>query len=124
MTDEIKTTPSDEVVDCGCEEELGDIVEFTDDSGRIMKFYHISTIEHSEKFYAFFTAAEEIEGVAPDEIFIYEIAGEPGNEELLPIEDDKLLDEVYADFCSMMDENDESCCDDDDCDCGCHHHDD
>lgn len=104
-----------ETCDCGCEDE---IVEFKDDNGNILKFYHIGTIEYKERFFAFFEAAEEIEGIDPDEIIIYEIAGEPGNEELLPVEDEKLLDEVYEEFCRIMEEED--CCDDDCCDC--HHH--
>ena len=97
--------------------EQPDIVEFTDENGNPLRFFHIGTIEYENRFFAFFTAAEEIEGVEEDEVFIYEIAGNPGEEELLPIEDEPLLDAVYEEFCKIMDGE----CDDD-CEC-CHHHD-
>lgn len=105
--------------ECDCDE--SEIVEFSDEQGRVMKFYHLDTIEYESRFFAFFVPAEEIEGISPDELIIYEIKGEAGNEELVPIEDDDLLDAVYEEFCAMMEED--GCCDDDDCDC-CHHHDD
>lgn len=101
------------------ENEEIDVVELTSDDGKVLKFYHIATIEHKEKWYAFFQPAEKIDGVEPEEVVIFEIVGEEGNESLAPIEDEALLDEVYEAFLSEMDE--------DDCDCGCegeeHHHD-
>ncbi len=98
-----------------------DIVEFTDDNGKILKFYHIGTIDYESRFYAFFQAAEEIEGVDPEEVIIYEIAGEEGKEELIPIEDEERLDAVWAEFCRVMEEEDgcDCGCDHDHCDCGC-----
>ncbi len=99
------------------EEEL-DVVELKDDEGKIFKFYHIGTIEHKERWFAFFQPAEKIDGVNPDEVVIFEIVGDEGDESLAPIEDQKLLDEVYEAFIAEMDD-----CDcDDDCDCGEHEH--
>ena len=92
--------------DCGCEEP--DIVELTDENGKVMKFYHIGTIEFKNAYYAAFQAAEEIEGVDEDELIIFEVAdGEEEESELLPIEDQDLLDEVYEEFCRVLDEEDE-----------------
>lgn len=102
-------------------QEEDDIVEFTDDNGKIMKFYHIGTIEYQERFFAFFQAAEEIEGIEPEEVIIYEVTGEAGHEELIPVEDEATLDAVYEEFCRILEEDDCDC-GDEGCDCGCHHH--
>ena len=101
--------------------EEDEIVEFLDDNGKVLKFYHIDTIKYEERYFAFFQAAEEIDGLEPEEVIIYEVTGEPGAEELLPVEDEDLLDAVYEEFCRIMEEDycDEEC--DDDC-CECHHH--
>lgn len=113
MTDEKELLEEE----CDCEE--AEIVEFSDEQGKVMKFYHLDTIEYQSRFFAFFAPAEEIEGIAEDELIIYEISGKPGEEELIPVEDDALLDAVYEEFCAIMEEG----CEDEDCDC-CHHHDD
>ncbi len=102
--------------DCDCEDE---IVELTDESGKKMKFYHVGTIEFKNAYYAAFQPAEEIEGVDDDELIIFEVADGEGEEsELLPIEDQDLLDDVYEEFCRVLDEEEECGCDDD-CDCDC-----
>lgn len=117
MTDEKELLEQEcDCDECDCDE--SEIVEFSDEQGRVMKFYHLDTIEYEGRFFAFFIPAEEIEGIDPDELIIYEITGNPGEEELVPVEDEALLDAVYEEYCAMMEE----CCDDD-CDC-CHHHED
>lgn len=113
--------------DCGCEHEecdcgCDDIVELFDDNGNPLKFYHIGTIEFKKAYYAAFQPAEEIEGLEEDEIVIYEVNGINDDEsELLPIEDQDLLDEVYEEFCKVMEEDEDEDCD---CegDCHCHKH--
>lgn len=103
-----------------------DVVELKADDGKILKFFHIGTMEHKEKWYAFFQPAEEMEGVEPEEVVIFEIVGEDGDESLAPVEDEALLDEVYEAFVAEMECDDCDCddCADDDCDCDddCHHH--
>ena len=83
--------------DCDCCGEA-EVVELLDDAGRKMSFYHLGTIEYKDKFYAAFQAAEEVEGLDED-------AGEEESS-LLPIEDEALLDEVYEEFCRVMEEDD------------------
>ncbi len=92
--------------DCDCCGEP-DIVELLDDSGKKMSFYHLGTIEYKEKYYAAFQAAEEVEGLDEDELVIFEIANADNEDEsaLLPIEDEALLDEVYEEFCRVMEED-------------------
>ncbi|MGN0818853.1 MAG: DUF1292 domain-containing protein [Christensenellaceae bacterium] len=100
-----------------------EIVELKDEEGKVMKFYHIGTIDYKDKWYAFFQPAEEINGLEMEEVVIFEIAGEENDECLKPVEDEKLLDEVYQAFIEEMEDCDcaDDCeCDDEDCDC--HHH--
>ena len=87
------------------QEELSDVVELIDDTGRVLKFYHIGTMDYKEECYVFFQPAEEIEGTDEDDVIIFRIGGTEGNEVLLPIEDEALLDEIYEEFCRMMDED-------------------
>lgn len=107
-----------------------DIVELTDEEGGKHRFAHLGTIEHGGKYYACFQPAEKMEDVESDEVVILEVGGEGEEAELLPIEDEALLDEVFQAFCEYFDEEEaaeeaeelEGCdCDDEDCEC-CHHH--
>lgn len=100
------------VMNEACEE--AEIVELTDEAGNILHFYHIGTLEYEDKPYAFFQPAEEVEGIDPEEVVIFEV-GEEG--ELLPVENQELLDEVFNAFCEALEDE---CCDDEGC--GCHEH--
>lgn len=93
--------------DCGCEDNE-DIVELTADDGRKFKFYFVGTIEYKGKNYSAFEPAEEMEGVSEDDLIIFELAGDSEEDaELLPIEDEKLLDEVFEEFCKALDEDED-----------------
>ena len=116
--------------DCDCEEcaEEG-VVELVDDAGKIHKCYHIGTIEYKGGWYAFFQPVDEEDG-EENEVTILQIVGEEGDEELVPVEDEKLLDEVFEEFCRVMEEDDdadEAASLDTDyeegCGCGCKNHD-
>ncbi len=96
---------SDKVMREAPSEELSDVVELIDDTGRTLKFYHIGTMDYKEECYVFFQPAEEIPGTDEDDVIIFRIGGDEGNEVLLPVEDEALLDEVYEEFCRMMDED-------------------
>ena len=119
------------------------VVDLKNENGDVFKFYHIGTIEHNKRWFAFFQPAQEIDGLNDEEVVIFEIVGDDGDEQLAPVEDESLLDEVFQAFVAEMDEEDdyeEECdcgchsgcdcdCDDDcdcdcddDCDCGCGHH--
>ncbi len=99
--------------DCGCEEHEcdcmeEDIVELTTDDGKKLKFFFVGTIEYKGKNYSAFEPAEEIEGLSEDDLIIFELAGDDEETaDLLPIEDEKLLDEVFEEFCKVLDEDEE-----------------
>lgn len=91
--------------DCGCEEHDEPIELITDD-GKKLKFYFIGTIEYKGKAYSAFEPAEEIEGIDEDDLIIFELAGDnDDNAELLPVEDEALLDEVFEEFCRVLEED-------------------
>ena len=85
---------------------LDDVIELTSDKGEVFKFYHIGTIEYKDDWFVFFQRAEQLEGVDPDELVIFKLSGDEGNEVLLPIEDETLLDEVYEEFMRELEEDD------------------
>lgn len=88
---------------CGCEE---DIVELTTDDGKKLKFYLVGTIEYKGKYYSAFEPAETIDGIEDDDLVIFELSGEEeATADLLPIEDEKLLDEVFEEFCRVLEED-------------------
>ena len=92
--------------DCDCMEE--DIVELTTDDGKKLKFFFVGTIEYKGKNYSAFEPAEEIEGLSEDDLIIFELSGDDEETaDLLPIEDEKLLDEVFEEFCKVLDEDEE-----------------
>lgn len=101
--------------DCGCHDEKcdccsgeDDIVTLTTDDGKKLKFYFVGTIEHKGKTYSAFEPAEEIEGVSEDDLIIFELSGDDEETaDLLPVEDEKLLDEVFEEFCKALDEDEE-----------------
>ena len=94
----------DDCCDCGCDDE---IVELTADDGRKLKFYLVGTIEYKGKTYSAFEPAEEIEGIEDDDLVIFELANTENEDEseLLPVEDEALLDEVFNEFCRVLEED-------------------
>ena len=89
--------------DCGCED---DIVELTTEDGKKLKFYFVGTIEYKGKNYSAFEPAEQIEGIEDDDLIIFELSGDDEETaDLIPVEDDKLLDEVFEEFCRVLEED-------------------
>ena len=91
--------------DCDCCDEE-DIVELTTDDGKRLKFYFVGTIEYKGKNYSAFEPAEQIDGIEDDDLVIFELAGDDEETaDLLPVEDDALLDEVFEEFCRVLEED-------------------
>lgn len=91
-------------------EEEDNIVELVDDEGNTFRYEHLMTFEYKNEWYVALTpeapAEEEEEGEDDegDEVAIYHLVGGEDDEQLEPIEDDALLDEVFAEFCSQYDD--------------------
>ena len=89
--------------DCGCEDQ---IVELTTDDGKKLKFYFVGTIEYKGKNYSAFEPAEQIDGIEDDDLVIFELAGDDEETaDLLPVEDDAVLDAVFQEFCKALEED-------------------
>ena len=88
---------------CDCEE---DIVELTTEDGKKLKFYFVGTIEYKGKNYSAFEPAEQIDGIEDDDLIIFELSGDDEETaDLLPVEDDALLDDVFEEFCRVLEED-------------------
>ncbi len=95
----------EETCDC-CNDEMEDIVELTTDDGKKLKFFFVGTIEYKGKFYSAFEPAEEIEGMTEEDVVIFEVSGDDEESaELIPVEDETLLDEVFEEFCRVLEED-------------------
>ena len=82
------------------------IIELEDDAGNVEKFYHIATIEYKKDMYCIFQKAEPETEEEEDEVVIFRLDEE--NQTLLPVEDDELLDEVFAEFMRQFEEYENS----------------
>ncbi len=96
----------DDGCNCGCDMEDDGIVELTMDNGEKIKFFFVGTIEYKNKVYSAFEPAEEREDMDEDDLYIFEVSGDDEETaELLPVEDEDLLEEVFEEFCRLLDED-------------------
>ena len=80
-------------------EELGyedEIIELENDDGMAIQFYLVGSLDYNGKTYAFFQPAEEVEGVAPEEVIVFEV--DENNEDLIEIEDKELEKKLLEEF--------------------------
>lgn len=89
-------------------EEEDRILELEADDGTVERLYHIATIDYRGDKYCVFQKAEPETEEEEDEVVIYALQGEDEEALLLPIEDEALLDEVFAEFCHQYEEYENS----------------
>ncbi|MBR2442099.1 MAG: Holliday junction resolvase RuvX [Clostridia bacterium] len=89
-------------------EEEDRIFELEADDGTIEKLYHIATIEYRGDMYCCFQKAEPESEEEEDEVIIFALQGEGDEAILQPLEDEQLLDEVFAEFCHQYEEYENS----------------
>ena len=80
------------------------IFELEADDGSVERLYHIATIEYKGAMYCIFQKAEPETEEEEDEVVIFALVGEGDDAVLNPIEDEQLLDEVFAEFCHQYEE--------------------
>ena len=88
-------------------DEENNVVELVDEEGNKDRFEHIMTFEYKGEWYAALTPereAEESEEEEDDEIAIFHIVGEEDEETLEQLEDEALLDDVFAEFCRQYED--------------------
>lgn len=91
-------------------EEDENIVELVDEEGNTLRYEHVGTIEYKGEWYCFFTPeksaeeADEEDDEEGEEVAVFHLVGDEDNETLETIEDEALLDEVFAEFCNQYEE--------------------
>ena len=78
------------------------VIELQDDEGNVEKFLHLGTIEYRGEKYCFFQKAEPETEEEEDEVVMYRL--DEKEELLLPLEDEQLMDEVFAEFCHQYED--------------------
>ena len=85
-------------------EEEERIFEVEAEDGTVEKLYHIATIEYRGGMYCCFQKAEPESEEEEDEVIIFALKGEGDDAVLEPLEDEQLLDEVFAEFCHQYED--------------------
>lgn len=87
------------------EEEENEIIELIDDDGKIIKFRLLDVTEYKGEKYTLLLIAEPNDEIAEDEVVIFRLNEK--EETLEPIEDEKLLEEVFEFYQSEEDEEED-----------------
>ena len=99
MNDELNTEYDDE---------LDRIIELEDEDGNAEKFLHIGTIEYRGEWYCFFQKAEPETEEEEDEVVMFRLVGEGDDKRLETLDDEQLMDEVFAEFCHQYEDFEDS----------------
>ena len=84
------------------------IIELEADDGTVERLYHIATIEYKGGMYCCFQKAEPESEEEEDEVVIFALKGEGEDAVLEPIDDEQILDEVFAEFCHQYENFEDS----------------
>lgn len=87
--------------------EENEFVALTGEDGSVEKFYHIGTIDYKDEWFVFFQPAEPKNGIDPDELIVFKLSGDEKDETLIPVDDEKLLEEVYDEFMRENEDDEE-----------------
>ncbi|MDP2892381.1 MAG: DUF1292 domain-containing protein [Bacillota bacterium] len=90
------------------DEEEAAIIELVDENGKMDEFEHIMTIEHEGAEYVLLSPLKEMEEIKKDEVFIMKLTQKDGDDWLEPLDDEKLMDEVYEIYCDILNNEEEA----------------
>jgi len=73
------------------------------------EFYHLATLDVDKRWFIVLEPAEELDDIQEGEVLIYEIVEGKDQDEMVPVEDEKLLQKVFDEFIKMEEDlpNDE-----------------
>lgn len=87
------------------------IVELTDEDGKVVQFEHIDTVEHEGNSYVLLLPLEPLEGVDEDEegvVILKIIQSEDDDEDTYEgVEDEDLLDAVFEKYLATVEDEEE-----------------
>ena len=77
-----------------------EIITLYDDEDNPMDFYEVAVVEYGDELYALLQPAEEIEGIADDEVVIFRIDETEGEEDdfFYPVEDEAVQEAVFEEY--------------------------
>lgn len=79
-----------------------EIITLFDEDDNPMDFYEVAVVEYEGELYALLQPAEEIEGIAEDEVVIFRIdsdrEGEEDEDFFYPVEDESVQDAVFEEY--------------------------
>lgn len=87
------------------EQEENELIELIDDDGNVINFKLLDVTEYKGEKYTLLLAAEPNDEIAEDEVVIFRLNEK--EETLEPIEDEKLLEEVFEFYQQEVESEDE-----------------
>ena len=72
-----------------------------DEDGNVENFWRIGSLEYKGAWYSFFQKDEPETEDEEDEVVIFRTEGEGEDIQLFVVEDEQLMDEVFAEFCKQ-----------------------
>ncbi len=101
MAEEVKNP-----IDCLYDEDNNDIIVLFNEKGEEVGFEQIALIPLTDKTYAILKPVSPMEGVNEDEglVFSIEASKEDGQEYLVLVTDDKVIDDVFDVYDKLIDE--------------------
>jgi len=90
------------------ENEYGsDYVTLTDDEGKEEEFEHLATIDYEGETYMAFTPVNSTEDEETAEVVILKVEEEDGEDMLVTVDDEDLLDKVFEKFLEMEEDEED-----------------
>ena len=89
------------------QEILDDIIILTNQDGQDVEFYNEAISTHEVLNYVVLKPVNEIEGIAEDEVLIFEFINENEEGQFYLVENEQLADEIFAKYLVLLDENDQ-----------------
>lgn len=91
-------------IDALFDENNSDNIVLYNDKEEPVEFEQIALIPLDGKIYAILKPTMEIEGVKEDEAFAFELVEIDEEESLRLVEDEKLMDDIFAEYHKLVDE--------------------
>ena len=90
-----------------------EIITLFDEEDKPMDFYEVAVVEYEGELYALLQPAEEIDGIADDEVVIFRIEETEGEDDdfFYPVEDEAVQEAVFEEYLRATSDGecDESC---------------
>ena len=77
------------------------IVELVDEAGDPVKFEHLMTLDYEGASYALLAPIDDIDGIGDDEVVVLKIDTEDGEDVYVGVEDEDLLEKVFARYLEL-----------------------